>query len=181
MNSATIKIHLRFADVTRLRIADISNWSGLVLAAPRTDLEFLLERDELARAGVYLLLGETGRQKRPQAYIGEAENVRERLKQHTTKDFWIAAYILTDKDQSLTKAHVKYLEGRLIDAAKAAMRYEIQNSQGSGAKLPESERESIEVYLLWAHQLLVALGCDLLIPLGTLDSQTQQRHTTSVV
>jgi len=157
-----IKINLRFGNVSRLRIAEISNWSGVLLAAPRTDLEFLLERDEMTRAGVYLLIGESKANKQPQAYVGEAENVRERLKQHSEKDFWIAAYVLTDKDQSLTKAHIRYLEGRLISEAKHAGRYEIQNTQGSGAKLPEAEKEMVEVYLSWAGQLLLALGCDLL-------------------
>ena len=144
MNAATIKLHLRFGETNRLRIVEISNLSVLALAAPRTDFDSLLERAELARAGVYLLIGEKVGKKKPLAYIGEAENVRERLKQHSAKDFWTHAFILTDKDENLTKAHVRYLEGRLLHLSKAASRYEIQNTQGSGAKLPESEKETAE-------------------------------------
>ena len=163
MNAATIKLHLRFGETNRLRIVEISNLSVLALAAPRTDFDSLLERAELARAGVYLLIGEKVGKKKPLAYIGEAENVRERLKQHSAKDFWTHAFILTDKDENLTKAHVRYLEGRLLHLSKAASRYEIQNTQGSGAKLPESEKETAEFYLTWVCQLLPILGCDLLV------------------
>ncbi len=162
MSAATIKLHLRFGETCRLRIVEISNLSVLALAAPRTDFDSLLERPELARAGVYLLLGEKVGKRKPLAYIGEAENVRERLKQHSAKDFWKHALILTDKDENLTKAHVRYLEGRLIQLAKASGRYEMQNTQGSGAKLPESEKETTEFYLSWILQLLPVLGCDLL-------------------
>jgi len=89
--------------------------------------------------------------------------VRERLKQHSEKDFWTNAYILTDKDESFTKAHIRYLEGRLIQIAKSAGNYEIHNTQGSGAKLPEGEKEAVEFYLSWMYQLLPMLGCNLLV------------------
>lgn len=162
MSSATIKLHLRFGETRRLRIVEISNWSGVALAAPRTDFDLLLERDEIARPGVYVLLGEEYGNDRPPAYIGEAENVRERLKQHSGKDFWSHAFVFTDKDENLTKAHIRYLEGRIIKEAKNAGRYVIQNTQGSGAKLPESEMEMAEVYLTWLRQLMPVLGCDLI-------------------
>ena len=41
----------------------------------------------------------------------------------------------------LTKAHVRYLEGRLIEQAKTAGRAQLMNSQSGGAKLPESDLE----------------------------------------
>lgn len=159
MNSATIKLHLHFGETGRLRRAEVTNWSGLAFAAPKAELDLLLKCDELTRPGVYVLLGmEFGKS----GYIGEAENVRERLKQHSTKDFWSRAFVFTDKDENLTKAHIRYLEGRLIDESKDAGSYSIQNSQASGAKLPESEKQAAEIYLAWVRQLMPVLGCDLL-------------------
>ncbi|MFL4027038.1 hypothetical protein LER65_10210, partial [Pseudomonas aeruginosa] len=56
--SATIKIFLPLGDPKRVRTAEISNWSGKAIAAPRSDLDRLLNRRELLQPGVYLLLGE---------------------------------------------------------------------------------------------------------------------------
>ena len=47
------------------------------------------------------------------------------------------------KDENLTKAHVRYLEGRLIEQAKSAGRALVMNGQSNGSKLPESDREAV--------------------------------------
>ena len=60
----------------------ISNWTGKAVAAPRTELDELLARDELDKAGVYILIGSDPLTNAPRAYIGEAEIIRDRLKQH---------------------------------------------------------------------------------------------------
>ena len=41
-----------------LTTAEITNWTGHVLSARRSDLSDLLEREEAQRTGVYLLLGD---------------------------------------------------------------------------------------------------------------------------
>ena len=82
MTSATIKLFLPNGDGKGLRTAEISNWTGKALAAPRTELDALLEREELRKAGVYVLVGRDPRTNAPHAYIGEAEVLRERVKQH---------------------------------------------------------------------------------------------------
>ncbi len=118
MNSATIKLFLPRGDAKSLRTAEISNWTGKAIAAPRTELEELLQREELDKAGIYILTGLfdplSGS---PFAYIGEAEVIRERLKQHRSKEFWISAIVFVSKDENLTKAHVRYLESRLLAEA----------------------------------------------------------------
>jgi hypothetical protein len=38
-------------------LAEISNWSGKALAAPRTELDALLSRGECGNPGVYVLTG----------------------------------------------------------------------------------------------------------------------------
>lgn len=40
----------------------------------------------------------------------------------------------------------------------------LMNNQKSGAKLPESDREDMEVFLEKINQLLPVLGIDLLVP-----------------
>lgn len=165
MSSATIKLFLPRGDAKSLRTAEISNWSGKAVAAPRTELEELLCREELDKPGVYILTGRNPKTNAPHAYIGEAEVIRERLKQHKAKDFWISAIVFVSKDENLTKAHVRYLESRLLDEAIKVNRFSLDQNQAGGARLPESDREDMEIFLARIRQLLPVLGSDILSPI----------------
>ena len=166
MNSATIKLFLPRGDAKSLRTAEISNWTGKAIAAPRTELDDLIQREELDKAGVYILAGTDPLSGSPRAYIGEAEVIRERLKQHKSKEFWISAIVFVSKDENLTKAHVRYLESRLLIEAAEVGRFTLEQNQAGGSKLPESDREDMEVFLSRIRQLLPVLGSDLLIPIA---------------
>src|ERR1051325_10648802 len=166
MNSATIKLFLPGGDAKGLRTAEIMNWTGFAIAAPRTELEQLLLRDELDKAGVYILTGTDPLFGSPRAYIGEAEVIRDRLKQHKSKEFWISAIVFVSKDENLTKAHVRYLESRLLTEATQAGRFTLEQNQAGGSKLPESDRADMEVFHSRIQQLLPVLGSDLLIPIA---------------
>lgn len=165
--SATIKLFLPHGDPKRLRTAEISNWSGKTLAAPRTDLDLIIQRSELAKPGVYLLLGMDASTGNPLAYVGEAENVGERLKQHKAKEFWNSVIVFVSKDENLTRAHIRYLEGRIIAAAKSIGRYALVNTSESGAHLPEADLHDMEVFLDRIVQLVPVLGSDILTPVET--------------
>jgi hypothetical protein len=162
MDPATIKIFLVHGDPKRLRVADVSSWTGLVVAAPRTEFDDLLARDEARRAGVYFLVGENADTGLPAVYIGEADVIRDRIKSHKQMDFWNHALIVVSAKEALTKAHVRYLEGRLIETAKALGRATLINGQASGAYLPESDRADMEIFLRYIRQILPALGADFL-------------------
>lgn len=166
MNSATIKLFLTGGDAKGLRTAEIMNWTGFAIAAPRTELDPLLQRDELDKAGIYILTGTDPLSGSPRAYIGEAEVIRDRLKQHKIKEFWISAIVFVSKDENLTKAHVRYLESRLLTEATQAGRFTLEQNQAGGSKLPESDRADMEVFLSRIQQLLPVLGSDLLIPIA---------------
>lgn len=165
--SATIKLFLPFGDAKGVRTAEISNWSGKAIAAPRSDLDHFLTREELAHPGVYILLGADPETGKPLAYVGEAESVADRIRQHKSKDYWNAAIAFVSKDENLTKSHIRYLEGRLIQNANSIGRYSIANSQASGSKLPESDLNDMEVFLERIAQLLPVLGSELLTPVVT--------------
>lgn len=166
MTSATIKLFLPHGDARRLRVGEVSNWTGKALAAPRTELDDLLAREETESSGVYFLLGVNADSGAPLAYIGEAEVIRDRLKQHKAKDFWNSVVIFVSKDENLTKAHIRYLENRLLHEAKTVGRYTLENTNTSNPKLPESDREDMEVYLSRIRQVLPVLGSDLLAPIA---------------
>jgi hypothetical protein len=166
MTSATIKLFLPRGDAKSLRTAEISNWTGKAVAAPRTEMDELLQREELDKSGVYILSGTDPVSGSPRVYIGEGEVIRERIKQHKTKEFWVSAIVFVSKDENLTKAHIRYLEGRLISETIQVGRFTLDNGQSSGCKLPESDREDMEVFLSRIRQLLPVLGSDLLIPIA---------------
>jgi len=163
MNSAKITLFLLKGEANSLRIAEIGNWIGVAVAAPRTELDELFQRDELGRAGVYILSGIDPGSGSPRAYIGEAENIYERLKQHKTNEFWVSVIVFTSRDDNLTKAHVRYLENRLLTEAAKIGRFKLEQNQAGGSKLPECDREVMEDFLNRIRQLLPVLGSDLLM------------------
>lgn len=164
MPSATIKIFLAHGDPKRLRTAELSNWTGKAVAGPRSEFDSVLARDESQNSGVYFLTGMDPETGKSAVYIGEAESIRDRVKGHLDKDFWNHIAFFISKDENLTKAHIRYLEGRLIEQARKAGRAEVKNNQSSGSKLPESDREDMEIFLEKIHQLLPVLGVEVLVP-----------------
>ena len=105
-----------------LTTAQIMNWTGQVLSGRRSDLADLLKRPEAQRPGVYLLLGDDDTAiGGVRCYIGEAEDVADRLRNHQrNKEFWDRVVVITSTDENLTKGHIRYLEARLIELATRA-------------------------------------------------------------
>ncbi len=177
MTSATIKLFLPHGDAKRFRVGEVSNWNGKALAAPRTELDDLLLREETQSAGVYFLFGADPENGDALAYIGEAEIIRDRINQHKAKDFWNTVVLFVSKDENLTKAHIRYLENRLLQATKEIGRYRLENTNASNPKLPESDREDMEVFLSRIQQVLPVLGFDLLTPIsGSTKSSKPQKE-----
>lgn len=168
MPSATIKIFLVQGDPKRLRTAELSNWTGKAVAGPRSEFEGILSREESGSAGVYLLTGSDLESGKSVIYVGEAECIRDRIKAHLEKDFWNQIIFFISKDENLTKAHIRFLEGKLIDQSRKSGRAVVANGQSSGARLPESDREDMEIFLEKINQLLPVLGVDLLVPAAAL-------------
>ena len=103
-------------------------WTGHMLKINRNQLSEALKRKEASRTGVYLLFGET--EDGPLAYIGEGEEIGERIKSHAVKkDWWTSAVLITDTGDELNKALVKYLEARLVQMALDLDKISLENSQ----------------------------------------------------
>jgi hypothetical protein len=163
--TATVRIFLAKGSPTSVRTAEISNWTGKAVAGPRSQIEDILSREEANKPGVYFLTGinpETGRER---VYIGEAEIIKNRIKGHLDRDFWKTIVFFVSKDENLTKAHIKYLEGKLIESTKLVGRFELENSQGSGSHLPESDSADMDIFLARMEQLMPILGQEFLKPL----------------
>ncbi|GIV02388.1 MAG: methionine sulfoxide reductase [Fimbriimonadales bacterium] len=123
----SVRIFLPTGEPEGLRIIEKSNWTGQGLVFPRARFAEARRRDELKRTGVYVLWG-PGESGRPRVYVGEGDVVLSRLDDHfKQKDFWTHAAVFISKDQNLNKAHVKYLEARLVALAAQAKRAELDN------------------------------------------------------
>ena len=165
-------VRLFLADGTPggLLTAEIMNWTGHVVAAPRSDLAALLKRPEAKRTGIYILLGDDPNSLGGTiAYIGEGDDVSTRLYQHARpeekkgKDFWERAITFTSKDSNLTKAHVRYLESRLIALAQAANRAVLVNGTApTPLPLPEADVSDMEQFIAQVKIVLPVLGVNLL-------------------
>ena len=162
----TIRIYLADGSPTGLKHAELVNWTGQAVVCPRGRVGELSKWPESQRPGVYALFGEDKSGTKPFVYIGEAENVLVRLQAHIKgKDFWDQVVLFTSKDENLTKAHVKYLEARMVELANDAGRVELENSTSpQRPALPRADRDAMEEFLDPARILLAALGFPLLQP-----------------
>lgn len=124
----SIRIFLPGGDPDGLRTIEKSNWSGSGLVVPRPLFGEARQRRELARTGVYVLLGPPEESGLPRIYVGEGDPIRPRLEQHAIrKDFWTSCICFTSKDDNLNKAHVQHLEARLVALAASAKRCVLDN------------------------------------------------------
>lgn len=145
--------------------AELFNWTGHVFVTPRTRLTEALTREEAGYAGVYLLLGEYDGG--AFAYIGEAEDLRSRIKTHASsadKDWWETAVLISASANRLNKAHVKYLESRMIAIAKEIGHTPLQNNTAPSLPgLTEADVAKMEAFLANIMVVLPAIRVDMFV------------------
>ena len=143
--------------------AELFNWTGHVLMAPRTQIATALRRPEAGYAGIYLLLGE--QEGEPRAYVGESEDIAARIRAHDgAKDWWTAAVLVTTAGNKLNKAHVRYLEARLIEEARGIGRVPLDNGTSPARpSLSEADVAKMEAFLDNLLIVLPAVWVDMFI------------------
>ena len=163
MNGKTVKVFLVDGNPNGVITAEIMNWTGSLTVAPRSQLADVAHRPEIKKTGVYILSGEDPKHPiKTTVYVGESDNVLKRLKQHSQddkKEFWRRTVIITSKDSNLTKAHVRYLESRLIQVITQAKRAILENGTSpETTQLPEPDIADMEYFLEQVRILLPVLG-----------------------
>jgi hypothetical protein len=134
--------------------AEVFGWTGHILVAPRTRLPDALKRKESSYTGVYILLGD--QEDEPLAYIGEGENIANRIKSHdANKDWWTKAVLVTTAANQLHKAHAQYLEARLVQEGNKAATIKLEN--GTSPNLPSLSEAAVANMETFIDQLLMVL------------------------
>lgn len=143
MHKKTIELFLLDGTPNNRIICNISNWDGIGFKIPKTMIKESKDRVELNNTGVYFLFNKSEKI----IYIGEAENIYSRISQHLSEDYWNEALIFIKKDNSLNKAHVKFLENYFYNIAKSVDRYDIKNSNvPTKPSISESEEFAMEEF-----------------------------------
>lgn len=102
-------------------------------------------RPELQQTGVYLLLGPRPDGEGELLYVGEGDPIRPRLESHyAQKDFWTRAIGFVAVGGLLNKAHVQFLEARLIALARAAKRVPLDNVVSKASPLLSCKGKGVQ-------------------------------------
>jgi hypothetical protein len=171
MNESTraarsVRLFLADGSASGLLTAEVVNWTGKVVAAPRSRLPELLARREAAKTGVYLLAGpDPDHVSRVRAYIGEADSVGKRLRRHDAEDamdFFDRVAVIVSSDDNLTKAHARVLESQLIRLANEAENAILVNTTAPDfARLPEADLADMKSFVDQLLLVLPIVGFDL--------------------
>jgi hypothetical protein len=160
-----LTIFMLDGSVTGPKTIEIGNWSGKAIFSPRAFLKNLLARNEFDGPGVYFLQSQSESYEFDEnVYIGEAEELRARLKQHISERDFESAACFISKDELLTKAHIKFLESRLIKIAREANSSFIENNiSPRGARLSEADISDMEYFIEQIRLILPTVGMGTLV------------------
>ena len=180
----TISLFLIEGDPNKRWVCELSNWNGKAYKIPRIDIKRCDDRKDLNACGVYFLFGNNDSDGKGIVYIGEAEDVLARLKQHDApngKDFWNECIVFISKDNRLNKAHIKYLEHRCYMLAREANRYMIENSTiPADASITEAEQAEMDEFLYYIRMINNVLGHKVLEPVVS-DVETVEAEKSNEV
>ena len=165
----SIELFLDNGTADSLITAELSNWNGKAIKIPRIEIP-TCNRDDIVQAGVYFLFCKED-DGSDSVYIGEAENVKERLVQHIRdyqsekeKYYWNTAVIFIGRD--LNKALIRYLENRFVEIARSCHRYTVLTKNTyKNTVMKESHIAAMEEFIDNVKILINALGYKVLEPL----------------
>jgi hypothetical protein len=142
-NPFTIEIFSVSGDPDGIRIIQKTNWSGLAVVFPKDLTQEAMKEEHAQRPGVYVLVGDLAEET---VYIGEADPVADRLKQHLKKD-WSWGVFFTDS-HGLGKTEIQYLESALVRIAKENKTALLTNMNAPAAPhMTRQDKAAADVFL----------------------------------
>jgi hypothetical protein len=171
-----IELFLVNGTAESLITAELSNWNGKAIKIPRTEVS-ACDREDIKGVGIYFLICQED-DGTDSVYIGEAENVLDRLTQHLRdyqsgkeKYYWNTAVIFVGRD--LNKALIRYLENRFVEIAKECGRYTVLTKNTyKNTVLKEAQIASMEEFIDNVKILINTLGYKVLVPVPKANDET---------
>lgn len=169
----SIELFLVNGTADSLIIAELLNWNGKAIKIPRIEISSC-NRDDITQAGVYFLFCKED-DGSDSVYIGEAENVKDRLVQHLRdyqsekeKYYWSTAVAFIGRE--LNKALIRYLENRFVEIARSSKRYLVLTKNTyRNTVMKESQIAVMEEFVDNVKMLINALGYKVLEPFAQVD------------
>jgi hypothetical protein len=127
---------------------------------PRSRFQSARKRPEFSKIGVYVLTGPRLEDEQRTIYVGEGDPVRPRIDKHNIdKDFWTSVVAFTSKDLNLNKAHVQYLESKLITLARETKRCALDNANSPNLpSISEADAADMDTFLEQMRLVFPILG-----------------------
>lgn len=158
----------------------------------RTVQSILISRDEIKQAislrkelnynGLYFLFEEEGYLQangESNVYIGESEDVAERLSNHMkNKENWVVAIVFTTNSEAnqLNKADIKYLENYCYQKALETERYKLSQNVPKQSYVSEARKADLEDVFHSVSTLLTFAGYPLFIPIISSNNLSDQEE-----
>lgn len=101
MNKQVLQFILEEENPNGIIECSVDDWFGISYKIPRNKLKEASTLDYINNTGVYILFGDDENTAEKIAYIGEAEDIYNRLSQHNkNKDYWNECIVFVSKDNS---------------------------------------------------------------------------------
>nr|WP_315221116.1 GIY-YIG nuclease family protein [uncultured Duganella sp.] len=166
MQPFSITLFATTGDPEGIRHLDKSNWSGYGVVFSKELFHVLKEEPGFSQAGIYILVGNAAEET---IYIGEADPVGDRLKNHVSnKEGWEWGVYFFDRNHKIGKTEVQYLESALVAIAKKHDRAILLNKNSPTAPtMAPAARATAQAFL--ADMLLI-------LPMLGINAFTQPKH-----
>lgn len=157
--SKTIQMYIFDGNPNGRIMCELSNWNGRIYKISRNEISDFANREDSENTGVYFLLGKD-ENNGDTIYIGEAEKILTRIKQHLKDtEYWNDCIAVISKDNLLNKAHVKYLENKFHSLAKTAGRSTVVNSTiPTCSSISEYDEAMLQEFISNTKLLINTLG-----------------------
>ena len=162
MHGKAIEIFLLDGSIDGIVTAELTNWNGKAIKLPRTEVSSC-KRQDITGTGVYFLFCKED-DNTDSVYIGEAENVKDRLVNHindynSDKEpyYWTTAVMFVGTN--LNKADIRYMEDKLVELAKTTGRYKVLTQKTyKNTKMKESQIAMAEEFIDNIKIIISTLG-----------------------
>lgn len=157
----TVRIILDDGSPDGVRKVSVSSWNGAAIVCSRPQYPAVRGMDEFSRPGVYVLVGaDQNPPFLPRIYVGEADDLADRMESHyRERDWWTRLIAFSSSDEFFNKAHVQYVESRLVQIARMTGRAVLDNKNApQPPRISEADKADGERFLDYILLLFPILG-----------------------